>query len=88
MAHLSERMRRQLIRDLDRLQRLILMVAAGDRSLVNERDRLERSLEERFALRRNHRRRDAHRYLRGIRRHQTGILETHRTVTRKKETIT
>ena len=45
----EEVLRRQLLRDLDRLHRLILRYAAGEEQVRQERDRLEESVQAGFA---------------------------------------
>lgn len=40
----------QLLKDLKKLHKLILRYASGDRSVRQERDRLEGSIQIRFAL--------------------------------------
>ena len=43
-------LREQLLRDLERLHRLILRYAAGEEQVRQERDRLERSVQARFSV--------------------------------------
>ncbi len=46
----TERLRQQLIRDMDRLGALIVLVARGRRELIWERDRLQDAVDVKLAI--------------------------------------
>ena len=56
----TERLRQQLIDDMDRLGALIVLVARGERSLIWERDRLQDAVDIKVAI------------LRGLEREEAG----------------